>query len=432
MLMSLSVSGCQLLISFNGVAEMSTQCSDGIDNDQNGFMDCADPSCAGSEQCGGGRDGGSPVDASSTMDGFTRDGSLQDGGVADGASGNTSVVQSLTGPNGIVCTTVGSYGNDRKVAAASDRSQYVVMLCGPTLYVAAAPAPTGGINVPILPFRAPVELPRVSATQFSDAEIAVGANGLVHVAAIGQFNIQDVGPVVYYYQSIDGGLNWSAGRRISQTTESMSMDAIDDVVVIAVARTNQAAEIYLKQGAADFTGRVIGPKVYSDISVRFDQQSRRAYTIGVVNSLGIEVGSEDNAGALSQIGFLIPSKNPALSIDAGGLLWVDDVAPDVSRIPLPVQANSSAALNFGLPSPGQGEHRSMSSLADGTVAVAQVEASQRLVLHHRFVSGMKSSSVVADVGAASPSVVAIPGTQGGSTIVWTQGGIIRTLSSLTP
>jgi hypothetical protein len=206
MLMSLSVSGCQLLISFNGVAEMSTQCSDGIDNDQNGFMDCADPSCEGSEQCGGGRDGGSPVDASSTMDGFTRDGSLQDAGVADGASGNTSVVQSLTGPNGIVCTTV----------------------------------------------------------------------------------------------------------------------------------------------------------------------------------------------------------------------------------PLPVQANSSAALNFGLPSPGQGVHRSMSSLADGTVAVAQVEASQRLVLHHRFVSGMKSSSVVADVDAASPSVVAIPGTRGGSTIVWTQVGIIRTLSSLTP
>ena len=44
--------GCQEFASFNTPHETGEQCGDGIDNDGNGLIDCADPSCIGSLSCG--------------------------------------------------------------------------------------------------------------------------------------------------------------------------------------------------------------------------------------------------------------------------------------------------------------------------------------------------------------------------------------------
>jgi hypothetical protein len=81
---AVQLSGCQLLVSFNGVSETGTQCNDGIDNDQDGRTDCEDLSCMGSVQCGGsGGDAGAAYDASMMMD-----------GVADG-SGSMIITRDL-------------------------------------------------------------------------------------------------------------------------------------------------------------------------------------------------------------------------------------------------------------------------------------------------------------------------------------------------
>src|SRR5262245_54126699 len=68
--------GCELIIHFDLPAEGGDQCSDGIDNDGNGFTDCADPGCAGSTACGsGGHCGDGHLDPGEQCD----DGNIQDG-----------------------------------------------------------------------------------------------------------------------------------------------------------------------------------------------------------------------------------------------------------------------------------------------------------------------------------------------------------------
>jgi hypothetical protein len=105
-----SMAGCQLLVSFNGVAETNLQCDDNIDNDQDGRTDCDDPSCTGSVKCGGiGGDGGSVLFALMTiMDVVVVKDSVMNHG------GSTNFDQDLMLPPlplGTNCTTAGRFGN---------------------------------------------------------------------------------------------------------------------------------------------------------------------------------------------------------------------------------------------------------------------------------------------------------------------------------
>ena len=45
------VAGCQVFASFDQQGEHGAQCADGLDNDGNGLVDCADPGCAGEAAC---------------------------------------------------------------------------------------------------------------------------------------------------------------------------------------------------------------------------------------------------------------------------------------------------------------------------------------------------------------------------------------------
>ena len=47
----LGVASCQELAAFDSPQEIGAQCSDGVDNDGNGLIDCADPSCVGTATC---------------------------------------------------------------------------------------------------------------------------------------------------------------------------------------------------------------------------------------------------------------------------------------------------------------------------------------------------------------------------------------------
>lgn len=62
--------------------EKGALCADGIDNDENDFIDCADPQCA--TEC----DGGAAGDAATVepRDGDTGDGELGDSGASDGGA----------------------------------------------------------------------------------------------------------------------------------------------------------------------------------------------------------------------------------------------------------------------------------------------------------------------------------------------------------
>lgn len=53
----LAAAGCQTVISFESPNEQGVQCTDGVDNDANGLMDCADTGCAVTVACLGCGDG---------------------------------------------------------------------------------------------------------------------------------------------------------------------------------------------------------------------------------------------------------------------------------------------------------------------------------------------------------------------------------------
>jgi len=55
--------GCELIVDFNPPPESGEQCNDGLDNDQNGLIDCRDPGCAGAPGCTSAPDGGAGADA---------------------------------------------------------------------------------------------------------------------------------------------------------------------------------------------------------------------------------------------------------------------------------------------------------------------------------------------------------------------------------
>src|SRR5262245_5088180 len=48
---AVGLSGCELLLHFENPPEQGPQCADGLDNDDNGPADCADPSCADEANC---------------------------------------------------------------------------------------------------------------------------------------------------------------------------------------------------------------------------------------------------------------------------------------------------------------------------------------------------------------------------------------------
>ncbi len=49
----LVATGCQAFASFDTPKESGAQCNDGLDNDGNGLIDCADPSCKDTASCSG-------------------------------------------------------------------------------------------------------------------------------------------------------------------------------------------------------------------------------------------------------------------------------------------------------------------------------------------------------------------------------------------
>lgn len=52
-----AAAGCQTVVSFESPSEQGVQCADGVDNDANGLMDCADTGCAVTVTCLGCGDG---------------------------------------------------------------------------------------------------------------------------------------------------------------------------------------------------------------------------------------------------------------------------------------------------------------------------------------------------------------------------------------
>jgi hypothetical protein len=421
-----SMAGCQLLVSFNGVAETNAQCDDSIDNDQDGRTDCDDPSCTGSVKCGGiGGDGGSALDASMTMmDGVV----VKDSVMNDGGSTNFDQDLRLPPlPPGTNCTTAGRFGNARKVAAAGDLSHYVAMLCGDDVYVAAAAPPPA--NEPISTFKAPVVIPKPEGVAFEDAEIAVNANG-IHVAAMGtEMGSQNV----YYFQSVNAGDTWTL-KKIIRNASSMSLAAKDNLVAIAVARPNELPTIYLENSStrASFP---FGNK-YRNIAIAIgvDPQNPTAQYAMIAGALQsnpdkFEFNSPSGPNMYSQRVLDGQLTNPAMRIAGNTLILADDKNnPRGFPLPLPMTPDQTPEIALDFQVPATNQHRSMSVSDDGTVIIAQVD-SQGLLIHR---SSNPVPTVIRGANPTSPSVVAIPGTMGGSTVVWTDGTHIRTHSSLTP
>lgn len=51
LVLALALGACQTLVSFDSPKETGAQCNDGLDNDGNGAIDCADPACAALASC---------------------------------------------------------------------------------------------------------------------------------------------------------------------------------------------------------------------------------------------------------------------------------------------------------------------------------------------------------------------------------------------
>jgi hypothetical protein len=433
-----SMAGCQLLVSFNGVAETGTQCDDTIDNDRDGRTDCDDPSCTGSMQClGNSRDGGSALDASmTTMDGAV----VMDGMLFDANSGMVNHEQQLDKrnvPTGVTCTTAGTTGNDRKIAVASNRAQYVVVLCGSDLYVAAAPAPDPmGLVGKFEPLK---NLPPVAGVAFGDAEIAAGANGVVHVAGIGRTAMTTV---VYHFRSQDFGASWSTTPVGSfSDAVAMSIDAKNTKVAIGVARQTSSHLVYFGDTSTQISTNITLEGAYSDIAVRFDpfDASDTYYVAGQLqtdSNFPIRSLSGSTIGTTRLMGGRV--QNPTIGITDSTLIWGDDSAADLQGTPLAAMPGATpiVLIDFNLPPLPMNEHRSMSVSANDTVLIAQVDQNQppHVILHYRLSSGhVDSQSIPSRDLPRSPSVVALPGEpSGGYTVVWTDGANIRTFSSTTP
>jgi hypothetical protein len=121
--------------------------------------------------------------------------------------------------------------------------------------------------------------------------------------------------------------------------------------------------------------------------------------------------------------------NPSMGIVGNTLILVDDIGnPRGYGLPLPTMPGPTVEIALDFQVPATNQHRSMSVSDDGTVMIAQVD-SQGLLIHR---SSNPVPTIIQGANATSPSVVAIPGTTGGSTVVWTDGTHIRTHSSLTP
>ena len=92
--------GCELIVGFNPPPESGAQCSDGLDNDQNGLIDCRDPGCAGAPGCTVAPDAGTP-DAPLTPDAGTPDAGSVDAGTPDAGTPDAGSVDAGTPDSGV-------------------------------------------------------------------------------------------------------------------------------------------------------------------------------------------------------------------------------------------------------------------------------------------------------------------------------------------